>query len=81
MSTDLPRRQQELYDLLVGKGDVPILELYEKLQGPAEHAGDVRYAQQWLGPNISRMNRRLAARKLQVKPGRMKSTYALIVTG
>lgn len=80
MSNSLPRRQQELYDLLAGKGDVPILDIYGHMGGPADHVGDPRYAQQWLGSHVTRLNRRLAARGLRVCPGRLKGTYALIVT-
>ena len=75
--TKLPRRQQDLYDLLAGKGDVSITELYEAMGGPNE--GDARYAQQWLGSYITKLNRRLAARGLRVTPGRIKNTYALTV--
>jgi hypothetical protein len=84
MPTDelkLPARQKQLYELLLGRGDVAVLELYQKMQGPAEHADDVRYAQQYLGGYITKLNRRIQARKIRVVPGRMKNTYTLSVQG
>lgn len=75
----LPERQRDLYDLLVGKGDVAVLELYRGMGGPADHGSDVRYAQQYLGGYITKLNRRLKEHRIRVKPGRMKNTYALTV--
>lgn len=77
----LPVRQAALYALLVGKGDVPVLDLYRAMGGPAERGGDVRYAQQYLGGYITKLNRRLQARKIRVIPGRLKNTYTLSVQG
>lgn len=75
----LPRRQQELYDLLKGKGDVPILSLYAALCPPGRDEVSQRDAQQHLGSLITRANRRLAKRGLRIQPGFLKGTYRLEV--
>lgn len=71
----LPERQQKLYDALAGRGDVPISDLCDAIEANLENTP----AQQWLGPYITRLNRRLAKRGLRVKPGALKGTYRLIV--
>lgn len=75
---EFPPKQQALYDALRGKGDVPISELYAAVfpQGGTAPAGK---EQQWLGPYITKLNRRLARRGLAVKPGNTKGSYALVV--
>jgi hypothetical protein len=72
----LSPRQQQLYDLLFGRGDVPIKELYEGMGGP-EHNGAYT-EQEWLGPYITLLNRRLDGMK--VEPGALKQTYRLVRT-
>jgi hypothetical protein len=72
----LPRREQDLYDLLAHKGDVSIDILYQGMKGPP--CDDMRRRQQWLGPYTTGLNRRLKNHKLRVKPGRLKNTYALV---
>lgn len=72
----LPRKSRELYDLLAGKGDVNIVEIYEALGGAGER--DHRYSQQWVGAYVTALNRRLKNHHLRVKPGQMKRTYALV---
>lgn len=77
--TPLPARQQQLYDLLAGKGDVRISDLYAMMGGPLHRAEEPRYAQQWLGKYITLLNRRLEARGLKVEPGELKGSYRLTV--
>ena len=74
--TDLSPREQQLYDLLFGRGDVPIKELYEAMGGPPNPKW--RYIQRWLGPYITLLNRRLEGMK--VEPGALKQTYRLVRT-
>jgi hypothetical protein len=75
MSNDLPRQQQTLHDLLLGRGDVPIATLYGALFSEPRPAAQ---QQMWLGPYITRLNRRLAKAKLRVEPGALKGTYRLV---
>ena len=77
MHTDLqlPERQRKLYDALAGRGDVPITDLCKAIEANLENTAP----QQWLGPYITRLNRRLSKRGLVVKPGALKGTYRLIV--
>jgi len=75
--TALPPRQQQLHDLLFGKGDVPITHLYAAIFGEAERP--MRQQQQWISPYISALNRRLAVRNLKVEPGDLKNSYRLVV--
>jgi hypothetical protein len=74
---DLPPRQLELYHALAGKGEVKVETLYALLFG---RPGDmpVREMQQHLGSPITRLNRRLKAAKLVVRPGRLKYAYELV---
>lgn len=74
---ELPRREQDLYDLLAGKGEVPIDVLYEGMGGPP--CDDPRRRQQWLGPYTTKLNRRIRNLKMRVKPGRLRDTYALVI--
>jgi hypothetical protein len=69
----LPTQQEKLYEALAGKGDVSIDTLY-RILFDREPPKD---AQQRLGPSIVRLNRRLAASRLVVRPGKMKRTYTL----
>ena len=77
LSSTLPHRQQQLYDALVGQGDVEIRRLCSALEGP--DLEDQRTMQQWLGPYILRLNKRLTKRGLKVVTGKLKGTYALVV--
>ncbi len=71
----LPIRTQKLYDLLFGQGDVLIDDLYASMGGPA----DATYTKaQWLGPYITRLNRRLRGEGLKVEPGKLKGSYRLV---
>lgn len=76
----LPRRQQQLFDLLLGRGDVPIDHLYWSMQGNPVRNGDLLVAdmQRWLGPYITALNRNLVDRKMRVEPGALKNTYRLV---
>jgi len=72
----LPKRQQQLHDLLLGRGDVQIAALYA---GMAERPSDsVSDMQRWLGPYITALNRNLVERRLCVEPGTVKNTYRLV---
>lgn len=73
----LPAQQQVLFDLLRNAGDVSIDKLFEAIDGSSEYEGVAR--QQWLGSYITRMNRRLRAHRLAVRPGALKRTYRLTV--
>lgn len=84
MTSSLPRRQQQLYDLLLGRGDVPIERLFLSIatlhsQG---HPGafKTQFQQRYLGPYITALNRRLADQQMRVEPGAMKNTYRLVTT-
>lgn len=77
MNQDLPRRQQQLHDLLFGKGDVPIGALYDAMADRL--SCDTQDQQRWLGPYISNLNKNLAERGLRVEPGALKNTYRLVV--
>lgn len=76
MHTDLPKRQQQLYDALAGRGDVAWETLAEAIEA---NLGDCHPAQ-WLGPYVTRLNRRLAKKGLAVKPGALKGTLRLVAT-
>ena len=73
----LPRREQDLYDLLAGKGDVPIAAIYQAMGGPEDR--DPRYHQQYLGIHVTRLNRRLKNMRMKVKPGEARGTYTLVI--
>lgn len=84
MSSRLPKRQQQLYERLIGRGDVSIPDLFYTIatlraQGlPA--AFKVQYQQRYLGPYIAALNRNLVADRLRVEPGALKNTYRLVST-
>jgi len=71
----LPPALSKLYSALVGRGDVPIDDLY-RLMFERDPPKD---AQQRLGSYIVKLNRRLVAKGLAVKPGQIKRTYRLHV--
>lgn len=75
MTIQLPQRLQQLYDSLAGQGDVQIDLLCRAVDANLENTP----GQQWLGPYITRLNRRIKARGLAVKPGALKGTYRLTV--
>lgn len=82
MSSSLPKRQQQLYDRLLGRGDVPIEQLFYAIatlhaQG-SEQAFSTAYQQRWLGPYLAALNRNLADRRMKVEPGALKGTYRLV---
>lgn len=70
----LPLRQQQLYDALKGRGDVRWEELIAAID--AEPKGRL---DQYLGPYIIRLNRRLAKEGQKVQPGALKGTLRLTV--
>lgn len=78
----LPEGQARLYARLAlqAGGDVPIEELYTAVLGRDEPDRPVRNKQQVLGSYITRLNRRLRASDIAVKPGRVKQTYRLVST-
>ena len=72
---ELPPKLKELHDFLKGKGDVAILDIYRNVVSAEELPQ--RAAQQYLGPYITKLNRRLREHKQAVRPGRIKGTYVL----
>jgi hypothetical protein len=77
--SDLPDRQKRLRDLLLGKGDVPITDLFTAMRTETTPEYDSAPAQQrWLSPYITNLNRNLACEGLRVEPGALKSTYRLV---
>jgi hypothetical protein len=82
MSARLPKRQQQLYDRLLGRGDVPIDQLFFTIATlhaqQSEQAFNTAYQQRWLGPYLTALNRNLAGQKLKVEPGALKGTYRLV---
>ncbi len=78
----LTRRQQQLYDLLKRRGDVPFVDLFVMLGGRRDKAvlRDQRgryYAQGWLSHPIARLNRRLEPFGEKIHPGEKRRTYRL----
>lgn len=72
-----PAAQLALYTALKGNGDVPFHTLLSATQDGAVAANDP-HLQQRLGPYVTRLNRRLKAARLAVRPGRLKGTYCLV---
>jgi len=83
---DLSPRLDQLYRFLLGKGDVPVVDLYASMMPGLKDArergerrfGGTLYAQAWIGAYIARLNKRLAAHGLRVEPGLVKRTYRLV---
>lgn len=69
---NLPKRQRQLFDALLGRGDVSWQDLCAAIE--AEPTGHLA---QYLGPYITKLNRRLAKANLRVEPGLTKGTYRL----
>lgn len=78
MKNKLPRRQQQLHDLLLGRGDVFVDQLFSNMTHRDVNGRAVADMQRWLGPYITALNRSLADRKLRVEPGALKNTYRLV---
>lgn len=77
MSSELPARQQQLHDLLFGRGDVPIADIYAAMcNQPVDET--VQYKQRWVAAYVTALNRNLAGRNLKVEPGALKNTYRLV---
>ncbi len=76
---NLPRRQMELYTLLLGRGDVPIEDLHNTLRN-SPPVFNVQAMQRWLGPYIANLNRNLEPHGLRVEPGALKQTYRLVAS-
>lgn len=76
---DLPRRQKQLHDLLLGRGDVAITELFAAMRIDSTPDYDDTQAQQrWLAPYITMLNDSLSTAGLRVQPGDVKQTYRLV---
>lgn len=73
---ELPPKLAELHRFLEGKGDVAILDIYTSVIDPRDKP--LREAQQYLGPYITKLNRRLRSHGQRVQPGRIKGTYTLV---
>jgi len=75
-------KQKQVYEYFKQQGygaDVPIIELYDNVvrpQAPKSLKGNVRYAQQRLGPFISILNKHLTGEK--IVPGEARQTYRII---
>lgn len=78
LTPSLPPKLAVLYDALNGRGEVPIPTLYAAVFNPGTAGDGRRDQQQWLGPYITKLNRRIKAQRLAVKPGQRKGTYALV---
>lgn len=74
---ELPRRQKQLHDLLLGRGDVFIEDLYREMEGPARFDTNQR-KQRWLSPYIAMLNQKLVDQGLRVEPGALKCSYRLV---
>lgn len=76
ISQSLPPKLALLYGALPHGQDVMIPALHGVLfpDSPRDH----RDAQQWLGPYLTKLNRRIAKHKLAVKPGRLRGSYRLV---
>ena len=75
---NLPRRQKQLYALLLGRGDVMIETLYAAITDRAIDGRAMADMQRWLGPYITNLNRNLVDHGLRVEPGALKNTYRLV---
>ena len=75
MDLKLPHRQQQLYDALAGRGDVPWSDLCAALEIDTRGG----HPAMWLSAYVRPLNKRLAARGLTVKPGDIKGTMRLTV--
>lgn len=75
---NLPRRQKQLYDLLLGRGDVLIPELFIAMDGPEHLSVTTASQQRWLSPYIGNLNARLEG--FRVEPGALKNTYRLVAS-
>lgn len=75
---NLAPRQKQLYDLLLGRGDVLIPELFIAMDGPDHLSVTTASQQRWLSPYIANLNSRLEG--LKVEPGALKNTYRLVAT-
>lgn len=78
----LPSRQQDLYVLLLDKGDVDINHLFACYFGrkPKIEGSAVRYAQVHMSPPICRLNRKLRPYGKVIEPGQIKGSYRLVST-
>lgn len=77
---NLPRRQKQLYDLLLGRGDVLIDDLMTGVWGTAQFQRTTQTQQRYLGPYITALNRNLCEHGLKVEPGALKNTYRLVAS-
>ena len=77
---NLPRRQKQLYDLLLGRGDVLIVDLFTAMKLHHYHtdAPLISDMQRWISPYVSNLNKNLADHGLKVEPGALKNTYRLV---
>lgn len=70
--------QRRLYDTLRDAGDVHVKDVYRAVIGKRPLDTD-RITQQFLGPYVTKTNRRIRPHGLAVKPGERKYTYRLVV--
>ena len=79
MSSDLRLSVSEdaIYRLLRRSGDVPISRLYRAVRLGGGASTIVREQQAYLGPFITRLNKKLATQRRRVVPGVARRTYRL----
>lgn len=77
---NLPRRQKQLYDLLLGRGDVLIEDIYASMFSVPPPIDTMQMQQRWLGPYVAALNKKLANDGLRVEPGALKNTYRLVAS-
>jgi hypothetical protein len=78
---NLPRRQKQLYDLLLGRGDVSIADIFLALTERFATLGETTQSmQRRVTPYISALNKNLVDHGLKVEPGALKNTYRLVAT-
>jgi dihydroxyacetone kinase len=77
---NLPRRQKQIYTLMMGRGDVPITDIYELLTDidTALRNVKIQTQQRYLGPYITALNRNLEVHGLRCEPGALKNTYRIV---
>lgn len=75
---ELPRAQAALFSV-VATGETRIDMLFDALVITGNGPKNINCGkQQYLGPYISKLNRRLAKHKLAVKPGIARASYRLV---
>lgn len=74
---NLPPQLARLYFALPKNKDVPIKDLYIVIYGEPKDDMERSRQQQYIGPAITKLNRRIVGIKERVTPGKLKGTYRL----